>query len=389
MSVSQRACSGGHQPVPRHGTGQPVEQRQQGGRVLDVGVVAQPLEHQRIGHQRPGGARAATSGRAPRPPARPGPGRRPACPSMSGAPTAKAAWSSARRQPPSDGTTAPSASGPSSGTSPARPATFRARSAASSRVGEEPRGGRAAISAALPSSSGRPADLDAEPGRRRTGARRTSRCRGPAPRRRPANGRARPAEGSRFDEPGRPRPPVPRTSNDARAGAERPWPGRSGTTQAPGPVVGQQGAQPVPHRAGGAEAMEEQQRRAAPAPPRRTKSSSSMAKAPILPHRAGPGGQNALLVDDAPCASRSWTPTPTSAVFPTTCWPSCGRVSPVVWLEEPPVDSWPAGPGGWVVLRHADVKAVLRQPDGCSPPSSAPHRSATRPPPRRWPSCGG
>lgn len=36
--------------------------------------------------------------------------------------------------------------------------------------------------------------------------------------------------------------------------------------------------------------------------------------------------------------------------------------SPVVWVDEPPVDTWPAGPGGWVVLRHADVKAVLRNP---------------------------
>jgi cytochrome P450 len=37
--------------------------------------------------------------------------------------------------------------------------------------------------------------------------------------------------------------------------------------------------------------------------------------------------------------------------------------SPVVWLDEPAVDSWPAGPGGWAVLRHADVRAVLHQPD--------------------------
>jgi cytochrome P450 len=37
--------------------------------------------------------------------------------------------------------------------------------------------------------------------------------------------------------------------------------------------------------------------------------------------------------------------------------------APVVWLDEPAVDSWPAGPGCWVVLRHADVKAVLRRPE--------------------------
>jgi len=39
------------------------------------------------------------------------------------------------------------------------------------------------------------------------------------------------------------------------------------------------------------------------------------------------------------------------------------RESPVVWLEEPPVDAWPAGPGCWAVLRHADVKQVLRTPE--------------------------
>ena len=35
---------------------------------------------------------------------------------------------------------------------------------------------------------------------------------------------------------------------------------------------------------------------------------------------------------------------------------------PVTWVEELPVDAWPAGPGFWAVWRHADVKAVLRQP---------------------------
>jgi cytochrome P450 len=38
------------------------------------------------------------------------------------------------------------------------------------------------------------------------------------------------------------------------------------------------------------------------------------------------------------------------------------RESPVVWLDEPAVDDWPAGPGFWAVLRHADVKHVLRNP---------------------------
>lgn len=36
--------------------------------------------------------------------------------------------------------------------------------------------------------------------------------------------------------------------------------------------------------------------------------------------------------------------------------------SPVVWVEEPPVDRWPEGPGFWAVLRHGDVESVLRNP---------------------------
>ena len=38
------------------------------------------------------------------------------------------------------------------------------------------------------------------------------------------------------------------------------------------------------------------------------------------------------------------------------------RSTPVVWVEEKPVDDFPAGPGFWAVLRHADVRHVLRNP---------------------------
>ncbi|HZE32721.1 MAG TPA: cytochrome P450 [Actinoallomurus sp.] len=38
------------------------------------------------------------------------------------------------------------------------------------------------------------------------------------------------------------------------------------------------------------------------------------------------------------------------------------RSTPVAWVEERPVDDWPAGPGFWAVLRHADVRHVLRNP---------------------------
>src|SRR5260370_8276116 len=36
--------------------------------------------------------------------------------------------------------------------------------------------------------------------------------------------------------------------------------------------------------------------------------------------------------------------------------------TPVVWVAEIPVLGWPAGPGFWLVLRHADVESVLARP---------------------------
>ncbi|MER7752269.1 cytochrome P450 [Kitasatospora sp. NPDC097643] len=40
--------------------------------------------------------------------------------------------------------------------------------------------------------------------------------------------------------------------------------------------------------------------------------------------------------------------------------------APVCWVEEPAVGDWPAGTGYWAVLRHADVKHVLRSPEDFS-----------------------
>jgi cytochrome P450 len=34
----------------------------------------------------------------------------------------------------------------------------------------------------------------------------------------------------------------------------------------------------------------------------------------------------------------------------------------VVWMDEPAVPPWPAGPGFWGVLRHAEIKQVMRDP---------------------------
>src|SRR5258708_2373052 len=38
------------------------------------------------------------------------------------------------------------------------------------------------------------------------------------------------------------------------------------------------------------------------------------------------------------------------------------RDAPVVWVAEPAVLGWPAGPGFWLVLRHAEVESVLARP---------------------------
>jgi len=38
------------------------------------------------------------------------------------------------------------------------------------------------------------------------------------------------------------------------------------------------------------------------------------------------------------------------------------RDTPVTWVDEIPVLGWPGGPGFWLVLRHADVESVLKQP---------------------------
>ena len=38
------------------------------------------------------------------------------------------------------------------------------------------------------------------------------------------------------------------------------------------------------------------------------------------------------------------------------------RRAPVAWVPEPPVLGWPAGPGFWLVLRHAEAQSVLTRP---------------------------
>lgn len=36
--------------------------------------------------------------------------------------------------------------------------------------------------------------------------------------------------------------------------------------------------------------------------------------------------------------------------------------TPVVWVPEPAMHGRPAGPGFWLVLRHADVERVMKDP---------------------------
>jgi cytochrome P450 len=72
--------------------------------------------------------------------------------------------------------------------------------------------------------------------------------------------------------------------------------------------------------------------------------------------------QNVVLVDSAGPATIMSPDTYVRGV-PYDVLAELRATSPVVWLDEPAVDSWPAGPGGWAILRHPDVKAVLRHPE--------------------------
>jgi cytochrome P450 len=47
---------------------------------------------------------------------------------------------------------------------------------------------------------------------------------------------------------------------------------------------------------------------------------------------------------------------------PHDAFPRLRRQAPAVWVTEPAIDHWPAGPGFWAVLRHAEVERVLRNP---------------------------
>ncbi|MEV7023084.1 cytochrome P450 [Kitasatospora sp. NPDC093558] len=68
------------------------------------------------------------------------------------------------------------------------------------------------------------------------------------------------------------------------------------------------------------------------------------------------------MTPDQARANRIFLPDTYAEGVPYDLFRELRAAGPVQWIEEPPVGDWPAGPGYWAVLRHADVKHVLRTP---------------------------
>jgi cytochrome P450 len=86
------------------------------------------------------------------------------------------------------------------------------------------------------------------------------------------------------------------------------------------------------------------------------------------PVRQAPDTPPAPPRDPAPPAPRPDTevvfdPATYTAGVPFDALARLRRDIPVAWVAEVPVLGWPAGPGFWLVLRHADVESVLRRPE--------------------------
>ena len=75
--------------------------------------------------------------------------------------------------------------------------------------------------------------------------------------------------------------------------------------------------------------------------------------APVAPARPGP----------RPDAETVFDPATYTQGVPFEALARLRRETPVAWVPEIPVLGWPAGPGFWLALRHADVESVLRQPE--------------------------
>ena len=80
-------------------------------------------------------------------------------------------------------------------------------------------------------------------------------------------------------------------------------------------------------------------------------------------HRGIPGpGLTAMTATARPDTEVVFDPATYTEGVPFGALARLRRDSPVVWVDEIPVLGWPAGPGFWLVLRHADVGSVMRQP---------------------------
>jgi cytochrome P450 len=75
---------------------------------------------------------------------------------------------------------------------------------------------------------------------------------------------------------------------------------------------------------------------------------------------ASVGQDQAAGLAHSPDPSPIFDPSTYATEVPYALFAALRRTRGVVWVEEPPVLGWPAGPGFYAVLRHRDVKAVLR-----------------------------
>jgi cytochrome P450 len=77
---------------------------------------------------------------------------------------------------------------------------------------------------------------------------------------------------------------------------------------------------------------------------------------------ATPASRRRFRIEDQASADLIFSPETYEHGVPFELLAQLRREQPVVWVDEKPVLGWPAGPGFWLVLRHADVEAVVTQP---------------------------
>src|SRR5262249_6122651 len=125
------------------------------------------------------------------------------------------------------------------------------------------------------------------------------------------------------------------------------------------PPLGEQRPPPAPHVAGRAKAVQQHQNRlpaAALVNPQPSRHS------PSLPPRSPSLGEMSPARPARPDAEVVFDPATYVDGVPFEALARLRTAAPVAWLAEVPVLGWPAGPGFWLVLRHADVESVLARP---------------------------